>query len=610
MPSLAQCGSCKKTLRIPDHLIGKSVKCPSCQTLVKFEAEEEIYTAPVAKGERPAKAAPSPAPRGTPGFGKGADRIMAGFSAAKAAAQARIRKSALNAQMTASYRALGEAAAQAGWGGETRDAIVAKKAECAEASARRDKAASDAEMAKNTAGAGLANQALTGADAQVKLAEGVLEGLREKAGRAAMDDASFPADLCWEERAEILRLRREVSDCDAIMSVGAKGLFSKPMIKTAAILLVAAALCLAGGWAGWSLISMEGGNSLKRSKPGDWARYDIMARTEGADPTKGSLLVEVMDNDGQTVGIRTSLSETGMRAEPSSRHFHDVDLRKSPEEIALSLMGENLSGMDGAAIKTDIGKKTRETLVVAGKSYPCVVTPFTMAITGGPDGMAITITGKQWNSSAAPVDGTMKEEIDVLTVTKQASTTTVMNMMFVASGHDPSLPQEAVKVRCEGNEANAILALRRYQAAQAEWYNAVYSLKAAGSQAVAGSYNRDEKEYALPFFDLYALKADGTTPVALIPPSFARATSPDAAWNGYYFIHFNEDGASQNKYELAAVPAKYGATGTHVFRIALRGAVKQADLRADFGVNEIKRRLLLENNWTNVRENFQGFTLE
>jgi hypothetical protein len=55
MPSLIQCTSCKRKLRVQEHLLGKYVKCPSCQT--KFQAQPIEEPTP-----KPAAASPPAAP--------------------------------------------------------------------------------------------------------------------------------------------------------------------------------------------------------------------------------------------------------------------------------------------------------------------------------------------------------------------------------------------------------------------------------------------------------------------------------------------------------------------------------------------------------------------
>jgi DNA-directed RNA polymerase subunit RPC12/RpoP len=44
MAILIQCSNCQRTLRVQDHLLGKSVKCPNCQ--IKFLAQGVDGTAP------------------------------------------------------------------------------------------------------------------------------------------------------------------------------------------------------------------------------------------------------------------------------------------------------------------------------------------------------------------------------------------------------------------------------------------------------------------------------------------------------------------------------------------------------------------------------------
>jgi predicted Zn finger-like uncharacterized protein len=50
MPETVRCADCDAALRIPDHLLGKKVKCPKCQTTFTAEVEgavEEIEQEPV-----------------------------------------------------------------------------------------------------------------------------------------------------------------------------------------------------------------------------------------------------------------------------------------------------------------------------------------------------------------------------------------------------------------------------------------------------------------------------------------------------------------------------------------------------------------------------------
>lgn len=78
MPLLLKCPSCERALRVPDELLGKKVKCPSCGTT--FEAEPPPSEPPSAAPEQPETlslppirlsldddpSAPEPPPLGTP----------------------------------------------------------------------------------------------------------------------------------------------------------------------------------------------------------------------------------------------------------------------------------------------------------------------------------------------------------------------------------------------------------------------------------------------------------------------------------------------------------------------------------------------------------------
>ncbi|HEV3117170.1 MAG TPA: MJ0042-type zinc finger domain-containing protein [Gemmataceae bacterium] len=65
MPELIQCPKCNRKLRVPDNLLGKKVKCPSCSTTFTAAAgEEELPTAPLIEEEESPKVAPrKPPPR-------------------------------------------------------------------------------------------------------------------------------------------------------------------------------------------------------------------------------------------------------------------------------------------------------------------------------------------------------------------------------------------------------------------------------------------------------------------------------------------------------------------------------------------------------------------
>jgi predicted Zn finger-like uncharacterized protein len=56
MPSLVQCPTCQKQLRVPDHLLGKKVRCPACREIFVGESED-LPVAPLLDDE------PEPMPR-------------------------------------------------------------------------------------------------------------------------------------------------------------------------------------------------------------------------------------------------------------------------------------------------------------------------------------------------------------------------------------------------------------------------------------------------------------------------------------------------------------------------------------------------------------------
>ncbi len=73
MPNTIYCPSCNRMLRVPDELVGKKVKCPSCGMIFIASAEGASPTAPSSPEEvfkmEPAPAMPRrPAPPGPPDY--------------------------------------------------------------------------------------------------------------------------------------------------------------------------------------------------------------------------------------------------------------------------------------------------------------------------------------------------------------------------------------------------------------------------------------------------------------------------------------------------------------------------------------------------------------
>src|SRR4051794_30693722 len=62
MPITIACSQCDKKLKVPDNLVGKKVKCPSCQAIIQVPAADEGDAPPEDEGvtKRPASR-PAPA---------------------------------------------------------------------------------------------------------------------------------------------------------------------------------------------------------------------------------------------------------------------------------------------------------------------------------------------------------------------------------------------------------------------------------------------------------------------------------------------------------------------------------------------------------------------
>ena len=366
----------------------------------------------VAKGKELAQ-------QGVEQFTKGVGGVMTGLSAAKDAAMARLKLHGLQSQLTAAYRLLGDAAEQAGWGGELCESIRKQKAEVAVATAQHGKAASDAELAKNTPGAGAAKQVLSTAKAQMTLVGGVLDGLREKMGRTLMEDASAPPSIGAEQRREISRLMEEIADCERIVAHGKTSLLSKPVLIAAAVLVVVG-LAVFAMLRVPSLPSVPGfqvAHPLKNAKPGDWAKYELTERAttgSGRETTKrGTQLVEVLSNDGKKVKVRTTTKKPDrLDDEDETIEESEIDLSQPPE--SWETFADTRDGFDGADVKFETGEETKTTLRVAGRELNCIVTPFTM--TGRVEGYTFTTVGKSWTTHAFPVMVKHEMTMDTISV--------------------------------------------------------------------------------------------------------------------------------------------------------------------------------------------------
>lgn len=217
---------------------------------------------------------------------------------------------------------------------------------------------------------------------------------------------------------------------------GKKSRFPKPVILVGTgcaamvMLLIAGLVVITIVW-GWGA-----GHPLKDAKPGDWARYDMTAATDGGSE-KATLLVEVLSNDGKRARLRMTTTTPGRWGSQTQENEMEVDLSKSQDELALSMLTEGIPGVKKDGVKIERGKKTKETVQAAGQKFSCIVTPYTVTMSG-PDGATITATGKTWTSKSAPVAGIVKEEGNVTIIAKTKSETVTLTQTLVASGNDPS----------------------------------------------------------------------------------------------------------------------------------------------------------------------------
>jgi len=64
MPIVVRCPACQKQLRVPDHLLGQNVRCPSCQEIFLGSVEaEDVPVAPLVAEEELPSGAPRPSIR-------------------------------------------------------------------------------------------------------------------------------------------------------------------------------------------------------------------------------------------------------------------------------------------------------------------------------------------------------------------------------------------------------------------------------------------------------------------------------------------------------------------------------------------------------------------
>jgi predicted Zn finger-like uncharacterized protein len=61
MPAIVDCPSCNRKLRVPDELLGRNVKCPTCSTTFQASASPSSVVPPPTPPAKPQAAAEPPA---------------------------------------------------------------------------------------------------------------------------------------------------------------------------------------------------------------------------------------------------------------------------------------------------------------------------------------------------------------------------------------------------------------------------------------------------------------------------------------------------------------------------------------------------------------------
>jgi prepilin-type N-terminal cleavage/methylation domain-containing protein len=129
-----------------------------------------------------------------------------------------------------------------------------------------------------------------------------------------------------------------------------------------------------------------------------------------------------------------------------------------------------------------------------------------------------------------------------------------------------------IESRMQANESNAIACLKQYAAAQEMYRKAGYSMLDPAVKT---------KTYAVSFTRLGGANADiknGGDQLELIPDMFGDATTPVAAYQGYYFQDDAKVTNNQYEFGLFADPAFYGKTGLDSYHIGMQGVVLMKDL--------------------------------
>ncbi len=128
--------------------------------------------------------------------------------------------------------------------------------------------------------------------------------------------------------------------------------------------------------------------------------------------------------------------------------------------------------------------------------------------------------------------------------------------------------------RMQANESNAVGALKNYSTAQSQFKKANY----------AAQNSLTPKQYAPAFMNLgnnsagSAYTNSSGTPLTLINPAFADATTTTTGYQGYYFADNANITNWVYDYGLYADPCIYNKTGINSYYIGSDGTVYMSDV--------------------------------
>ncbi len=178
---------------------------------------------------------------------------------------------------------------------------------------------------------------------------------------------------------------------------------------------------------------------LKKAEPGDWARYDVTVSANGMT-VKGTAKYEIVSKDRKRIKIRMTQTLRGPFGGGNDEvKEEEIDLSLSPQEIDRYFMERGMPDeLKNAEIKIGKGKSSKETTLLAGRKFDCVVSLSTLTAIGG-KGESFTAVGKEWESQTAPITGTVKSEMEIIVATKEETKELTLSMKLAAFGNDPSI---------------------------------------------------------------------------------------------------------------------------------------------------------------------------